>query len=165
MKTLALGGFLAIVIQAAPAAASMDFPEELLRYYDVETLPAAGDGCTLCHRNDEGGFESITTPYGRALFGNFGVVALDVTKLRAGLQAAESARWDSDRDGIADADELRSGMNPNVFDGMGEPPPAMKEVPLPRTGCTMSAGVPLSTWGLLGSALAALALSLRRRRR
>ena len=145
---------------SAPARASVPFPAEVQRYYEIEALPAPPPGCTLCHRDDVGGPQTVVSPFGRALIAR-GAAATNIPSLVAALTANEQDATDSDGDGVSDAEELRTGENPNVGNGMG---PAQEVLPLPETGCGVRAGTSTDSGYLLGVA-AALLMVLRRQRR
>jgi hypothetical protein len=146
---------------APTVQASQAYPAELLEYYGVGRLPAPGLGCTLCHGSDAGGNRTVVTPYGRALMTSFNAAGNNVPSLLAALNDAEAAGWDSDRDGVSDAAELRAGADPNSYDGDGQPP-ALNDVPLPQTGCSLaSSAVASGAWSAVIAALAA-AIAARR---
>jgi hypothetical protein len=147
------------------ASASVTYPAELKKRWDVETLPVPGPYCTLCHRTDAGGTGTISTAFGRALL-SAGAVGNSVPSLDGALDTLKNSATDSDRDGVSDFDELRAGLDPNAGElAEGEEPDPLADVPLPRTGCAV--GQPRNDGSAaLGSALtAALLLGARSRRR
>lgn len=146
---------------SAPAWASLTFPAQVQSYYGIDTLPASPPGCTLCHRDDAGGPQTVVTPFGRALLAR-GAAATSLPNLVAALTANEGDGTDSDGDGASDAEELRTGENPNVGNGMGS---AQEVLPLPETGCGVRAASGTSSPGYAAIAVAALLLALRLPRR
>lgn len=159
-------------LQLVPLAAhaTKTYPPEMLKHYAIDSLPVSGDGCLLCHRSEEGGIGTISTPYGRAMMNRYGVGGANLPSLRSGLDEADAAGQDSDGDGVADADELLAGTNPNTVPaepGMPEVPPStVDDVPLPQTGCSVrEAGSGARTPGAWLALAAALALLGTRRRR
>lgn len=162
---LAFATALAVLVVPRWASASVTYPAELKKRWDVETLPVPGPYCTLCHRTDAGGTGTISTPFGRALL-SAGAVGDSVPSLDGALDTLENNGTDSDRDGVSDFDELRAGLDPNEGELVeGAPPDPLANVPLPRTGCAV--GRPEGDWSAaLGSAAtAALLLVARSRRR
>ena len=164
MKTLPLvSSALAAWLLALPAWASATYPAEVEDYYGVSTLPAAGLGCTLCHRNDVGGAMTVVTPFGRSLMRQ-GAIGNNIPSLRAALTVNEDTATDSDADGASDATELRAGESPNA--GNGETAPTGPQVPLPETGCSVARTGERAAWldlRVLGGF--ALLTVLRRQRR
>ncbi|HEY6561805.1 MAG TPA: hypothetical protein VI072_31260 [Polyangiaceae bacterium] len=111
---------------ASVAGASDIFPEELRAHLELPAAPA----CTLCHDSDEGGTDTVVTPFGVTLL-RFGATALNAGSLRAALDAAEQQAPDSDFDTVSDIEELRQGTDPN--DGVA--------LPVPLTGCSVSSRI------------------------
>ncbi len=150
---------------APPAAASASFPQQLRQGLGATELPYGPLGCQLCHQDDAGGYRTATKPFGRAVLAA-GTMGGSVPSLLAALSTLDAAGTDSDNDGTGDIAELRAGTDPNLAETMnGEPPAAVEDVPLPRTGCALSrAGFAPESTAWLG-ALLALALISRRRSR
>ncbi|HEY0462960.1 MAG TPA: thrombospondin type 3 repeat-containing protein [Polyangiaceae bacterium] len=139
---------------ASTALASITFPPVI----QSELSLAGAPECTLCHRSDLGGVGTVVRPFGRTMMTQFGLMSGNIAALRAGLAGSEAAQLDSDGDGTSDIDELRMGSDPNVgVSGMEAAP----EVPLPQTGCALSA--PSPTGGGAALAIVLLGLALRRR--
>lgn len=148
----------AMLSNSAPALASVSFPPVIQSELSLARAPE----CTLCHRTEVGGFGTVTRPFGRTMMTQFGLMGANVAALRSALSGSEAAKLDSDGDGAADIDELRAGTDPNVGVSGVETGP---DVPLPQTGCAMTACPPSSPWSV-GAALAVVVvgLSLQRRR-
>lgn len=118
-------------------------------------------GCALCHQNGVVGRGTVKTPFGAAMMSQ-GMVASDETALRAAWSRLQTAKTDSDQDGVSDVDELTQGQDPNVANftgtdggsssgtGNSTPPPA------PSYGCQTTSQ---SVWPW-----AAVLLLVRRRR-
>ena len=149
-RALALG--LSVTCSVGPVRASDTFPEEIRAQLQLPAAPP----CTLCHSSDEGGLDTVVTPFGVTL-ARLGLVATDENSLLAALQAAESQTVDSDFDGVADLDELRAGGDPN--DGV--------DLPTPMTGCALRS-IPIPMRSVLQDcailSLTALVLAWTRRR-
>ena len=137
-----------VLLPVTSADASNGFPDAIRTTLQLPDGPA----CTLCHNGDEGGLDTVITPFGVTML-RLGVVATNVSSLNAALLTAEAEGSDSDFDGTSDIEELRLGLDPN--DGV--------DLPTPRTGCTFAAG-PLSTRAIAIVPLALLGLLARRRR-
>jgi len=132
--------FLPIVLLSAAlipgsAHASATFPPAIQKYF-TPPLPAE-PGCTLCHRDDNGGKGTIATPFGLALLNNYVVKGNDNTAaLVAALAAMKADQWDSDGDGDPDVDELANGTDPNMAPIRADLP----ETPQLEYGCSIRTG-------------------------
>jgi hypothetical protein len=158
--SFAWGALLCALLCAPGAAASQAFPEALRQKLELPSIAGPGPGCRLCHRDDTGGLKTATQPFARSLM-QAGLSAANVPSLTAALDTLETESTDSDRDGVPDVAELQAGEDPNVATGVVAP--GGDEVPLPRTGCSLSS--PNGACGHPGSlALLALACAARRRR-
>lgn len=134
------------------ASASVAYPALVERHFDIDALPAPPPSCTLCHSSDQGGNDTVVRPFGRALL-NLGAEGNDASSLESALGQLERESIDSDRDGVSDVDELRTGDDPNV--GSAETPDPLAGAPLPQTGCSLGGAttpLPAALW-LLGAAL------------
>ena len=170
----------AVWLVAPSVRASATYPDAV-----ATTLKLAEDpACTLCHTTELGKKGTATLPFARSLK-LCGAGEKDVGLLKRALACSEQRRYNSDADGAADIDELRSGTDPNRFDvplptpddagsggegGQGVvlppplPPPPFADVPLPQTGCRVVA--PASSSASSGWLVAlALAGVWRRRHR
>lgn len=159
MKNALMAGAVALVSLPGAAAASVDFPAAVKAYYDIETLPAPPPSCTLCHRDDVGGADTVTRPFGRTLL-RLGAQSNSVPSLDGALQQVAETGADSDGDGVGDVEELRTGGDPNV--GTGDEGDPLAAIPLPQTGCAFAPT--RSVAGTL-ALLALVAVGLGRRRR
>ena len=168
-------GAAALTLSSAVGLASPDYPAALSDLLELDRTPA----CTLCHSDDIGGENTVTTRFGKTLLA-LGAEGKSQNSLRSAVTDSESENYDSDSDGVGDVQELLDGSDPNRIDreppepdgsagspGEGSPapqaPPSLSDVPLAQTGCS---------WGArpsTGSAPALLCLLLlgacRRRRR
>lgn len=143
------------------ASASLEYPAEVKKFFEVETLPAKPPSCTLCHRSNDGGADTVVRPFGLTLI-RFGALKDSIPSLDSALQQIEESATDSDKDGVGDAEELRAGSDPNV--GTGETADPLAGVPFPETGCslgTRKTGGPAEALALLCAGL----LYVTRRRR
>lgn len=157
---------LVLLTLSAPAVAhaSVSYPGELMKHWELEALPGAPPYCTLCHGSDAGGTGTATTPFGRALLKS-GTLGGNVPSLDSALDVLEASGNDSDRDGATDLEELSAKMDPNEGEAPpGSAPDPLADVPLPRTGCGVGAlhhpPDAKAAWSL-----ALLLLALRRARR
>lgn len=129
--------------------ASSIYPPEVRAHLALSYTP----DCTLCHNVPSGGFGTVTTPFGRSMMSR-GLVAQNIASLDTALDALAAERTDSDHDGVADIDELKSATDPNVAGGGAVSPPSY--------GCFDVSGQPGSPLALLPVAVAILLLRSRR---
>ncbi len=153
---------LSLLIPSRYAGASVEYPAEVKQFFGVTTLPAAPPSCTLCHRDNNGGADTVIRPLGQTLI-RLGAVKNSVPSLKAALQQLEQSGTDSDGDGTSDAAELSMGSDPNI--GTGETEDPLAGVPFPETGCALGSRQrgqqPSAALALL---CAALLFGARRRR-
>ena len=150
------------LLLARHAAASQAFPQVLTQELGLERIPDSPFGCLLCHKTLDGGYKTVTKPFGRAVL-QAGAMGGSVPSLLAALKTLETNATDSDHDGAGDIAELKAGTDPNVFDASGgnPEPPVAEDIPLPQTGCALSRGTTLGgSWAAL---LAVVSFLLRRR--
>lgn len=129
---------IAIVLTSGVAQASMIYPDLIKQQLGLTYSPA----CTLCHNTLNGGFGTVTTPFGRTMTG-LGLTAVSPTSLQRALDQAKAQRVDSDNDGDADIDEIIAGRDPNdrgsaQRDAGGSVTNPTSADPIPEYGCTMS---------------------------
>lgn len=159
-----LGAALSSLLAPALAHASVTYPAELIKHWDLESpLPASPPYCTLCHTTDVGGTGTATKPFGRALVAA-GTLGNNVPSFDGALDTLAGNGNDSDRDGVTDLDELLAGMSPNEGEPLpGAEPDPLANVPLPRTGCSLT--MPDRTASASAGVAVLLLLALRRARR
>lgn len=145
-----------VVLLSAPALASPAYPEALQEATGAPCAPP----CVMCHRDSNGGYATVVTPFGKAMIGA-GLVAADTDTLKAALKELETNAIDSDGDGTPDVAEIGAGSDPNT---QGD-----RSFCGPTYGCGahVEAGGHADGWAALVTliALAALALGTRRRPR
>jgi uncharacterized protein (TIGR03382 family) len=147
---------LLFALLAAPAWATSTFPTTIQSHLKLSASPP--QSCGLCHKNNQIGTGTVTTPIGASLRAR-GLVLNDEASLTAALDQLAADKVDSDGDGVGDIDELKARTNPNVAESVADGGMGEEQVPPVRYGCGANS-VP-ELLGLLG---AALALGLRRRR-
>jgi hypothetical protein len=172
---------LALLVGLAPgvASATPTFPGAIQTDLGLSYTPP----CTVCHQTDSGGQGTVVQAFGKAMKMH-GLVDADTSSVQTALTAMDSAKVDSDCDGVPDVEQLKEGRDPNTgeyIDGSGKPKPA----PVSDAGCGSSSGggstdtgpsfgcgaqvAPGSVEGMPWQAAAALAvalgLTLTRRRR
>jgi uncharacterized protein (TIGR03382 family) len=152
-----LAGLAAATVCLAPAGvlASENYRSEVRSVLSLSFTPE----CTLCHESEEGGYNTVTLPFGLTLRSR-GLTGRDTPSLRRALRAVEAEGKDSDGDGTPDVAELRTGGDPNVAP-LQPGQTASPDPVAPDYGCSAS-GAPalLAPLGLL-----LLASGLRRRTR
>lgn len=160
-RLVPIASALGALLVPALAHASVTYPGELIQHWNLEAVPASPPYCTLCHTTDAGGTGTATTPFGRALVRS-GALGNNVPSLDNALDSLEAAANDSDRDGVSDLDELRANMSPNEGEPLpGSEPDPLANVPLPRTGCSVTS--PDRVGSLSAALVGLLLLRLRRR--
>jgi hypothetical protein len=126
----------ALALHGSEARASPNYTDFLQLFLSLESEPA----CTLCHRDDDGGDETVDKPFGlnAILLGATG--DNDTRALEQALREMYERDIDSDGDGVADVDELQEGGNPNVGARLEPPaePSATAEPPTGEAGQTGS---------------------------
>lgn len=159
-KRLSALGVLAASWLLAPAAhASLSYLPYLVINYSY-----TGD-CTLCHTDNNGGENTVTKAFGKALMEDYGLGPKDDAKLKEVFAQITADGHDTDGDMASDIEEISGGGNPNdpaVLPGGFEPPVQ------PEYGCvgTIAGGKSSSdAAALAASVLVALALVFKRRLR
>ena len=133
-------GLAALALASAPALgfASQAFPEDIKDELALSSKP----DCTLCHRNNNGGNDTVKKPFGVELM-QLGAQGKSRGTLLGALRTYDRERYSVDGDTAPDVQELREGSNPNEPDAVGEGgaagvvPPGFDELPLPQTGCAV----------------------------
>ncbi|HEY8945470.1 MAG TPA: thrombospondin type 3 repeat-containing protein [Polyangiaceae bacterium] len=110
------------VVSPSPAHASQVFPQVVRQEWGIQDLGVPGDGCRLCHTNDNGNADTVRQKFGVALRDEFGVRGGNTPALKAALARVRSDRWDSDGDSVPDYEELAAGTDLNVKDAPPPPP-------------------------------------------
>jgi MYXO-CTERM domain-containing protein len=144
------------LLVALPALASPAYPEAL----QSDTGAPCAPPCTVCHRDANGGFGTVVTPFGKAMIAA-GLVAADTDSLKAALKDLQTNQTDSDGDGTPDVEELSAGTDPNVAGGQPFCGPTY------GCGAHVEPGGHADGWAALVAliALGMLALGTRRNRR
>lgn len=111
---------------ARNAAASSDFPSIVAKQWNISgrLAGASAQGCTLCHKNDDGGFGTVNRAFGVTMHTRLHVVGGEPDTLRSALDNDKSHALDSDGDEISDWQELAvDHTNPNDPKDFKLPPP------------------------------------------
>jgi len=114
---------------ARTAQASSDFPSIVAKQWNIggRLAGASAQGCTLCHKNDDGGFGTVNRAFGVTLRTRLHVIGGEPDSLRSALDYDKSHALDSDGDKISDWQELAidhtSPNDPNDFKLPPAPPP------------------------------------------
>jgi len=103
--------FVALLSWPAVATASPTFPAQIQSHLDMPCTPP----CTLCHRDEHGGFGTVIQRFGLAMQGlqDVGIKGKHPELIGPALDALEQNGTDSDGDDRPDVEELREGSNPN----------------------------------------------------
>ena len=96
-----------IAVYGQTSHAHSTFPSLIQSELNMPCTPA----CTICHRDNLGGFGTVTEPFGKAMQAD-GLFFVEAT-LAPALSKLEQADTDSDGDGVGDVAELREGRDPN----------------------------------------------------
>lgn len=102
----------ALLLGAAPAAATSSFPEVIRDTLALDAAP----GCMTCHTLAGGGAGTATKPVALSLVAA-GLLPFNDASLETALGELEANGTDSDEDGVGDIDELRAGTDPNAPPG------------------------------------------------
>jgi hypothetical protein len=104
------GVTLAALAAPAPAAASLVFPDHVVKKLQMPCAP----GCQLCHLDASGGPAKINPKFGMAakMAGAGGAAQTD--KLDMALATLAASNSDVDGDGTTDIAELQAGTDPNA---------------------------------------------------
>ncbi|MET0793834.1 MAG: hypothetical protein ABW061_20110 [Polyangiaceae bacterium] len=97
----------AIALYGAHSQAHSTFPTLIQNELGMPCVPA----CTICHKDNLGGYGTITEPFGKSMQAA-GLLFVEQT-LSPALKKLETDGTDSDGDGIPDITELRVGQDPN----------------------------------------------------
>ena len=95
------------LLYGATGQAHSTFPTLIQNDLNMPCTPA----CTICHRDNLGGFGTVSQPFGKAMQAD-GLLFIEAT-LSPALNKLEAAGTDSDGDGVGDIEELRAGQDPN----------------------------------------------------
>jgi hypothetical protein len=106
-KTVTIGAMLTVLLPST-AIASRRFPEQIASELGLSYQPA----CSLCHSKGNTGPGTVSTPVGLSLKAR-GLQPGGRASVSTSLAALDRDHTDSDGDGVADVDELRSGSDPN----------------------------------------------------
>jgi len=180
MQIRPLWMLLALSALAPEAQASLAFPQTIRDEWGVSDLGVRGAGCLLCHTTEAGGALTVQRPFGRTVRDEYEVPGANTGALRSALRRMRDGESDSDRDDIADYDELVLGTDVNVPDaisgdggsgGTGEGGAAPNEEPSPlstvpplQTGCSLSRARRFE-WTAIAGVFAVLVAVRRARRR
>jgi len=130
---------LAIVPAPRLAEASPAYPGDLQTDLSLSYTPP----CTVCHPTGTG-TGTATSAFALAMKGK-GLAPLNDPTVASALTGLESAKIDSDCDGILDPEQLKAGRDPSTgeyIDGSGKPTPTNK-----GCGTTSSGGVATPLYG------------------
>jgi ABC-type transporter Mla subunit MlaD len=150
-----LGLTASLLAVAGQAMASEDYSRELERLADTPCVPP----CTLCHRDQNGGFGSVRLkdggkPFGDALMQLGGLKGSDRSGLAPALETLRQAGTDSDGDAEPDLEELTAGRDPNL--------PGASSFCGPTYGCEARVAPMPERWATSLALVAALLLAAHR---
>lgn len=111
-----------VLLTVVPCHAHNTYPQQLADLLNMPCVPQ----CTICHRDNLGGFNSIVEPFGIAMQ-KAGLTFFPPT-LEPAVKQLEAEMVDSDGDGVGDILELSAGADPN---GMID----LCAIQTPRYGC------------------------------
>lgn len=97
----------ALLLLSAPCHAHNTFPQQIADQLNMPCVPQ----CTICHRDNLGGFNTVVQPFGVAMRGVG--LTFDPTTVTGAVNKLEAAMTDSDGDGTGDILELSAGQDPN----------------------------------------------------
>lgn len=103
----ACGVLTGVLLTCAPSHAHNTYPQQLADELNMPCVPQ----CTICHRDNLGGFSSIVEPFGISMQ-KAGLTFIP-SSLDPALKQLEAERVDSDGDGVGDILELSAGQDPN----------------------------------------------------
>jgi hypothetical protein len=108
---------LVVMLSSGTGAASVLYPTALHDLLDLDAVP----NCVLCHTTEAGGAGTAVKPFAVTLK----TLGIEGASNEASLKSAIKKNiYDTDRDGVADVQELKDGSDPNVEDRVVEPPPS-----------------------------------------
>jgi len=133
-------GLALLALASAPAdvLASQSYAQEIKDELALSSKP----DCTICHRNNSGGNDTVKKPFGIELM-QLGAQGKSPGSMLGALRVYDRERYSVDGDTAPDVQELRDGSNPNEADAEGEGgaagvlPPGFGELPFPQTGCAV----------------------------
>jgi hypothetical protein len=107
---------LAVLLSSSTSGASALYPTALDELLELDAVPK----CVLCHATEAGGAGTAVKPFAQTLK----TLGIEGGSNEASLKSAINKNiFDTDRDGVADVQELKEGSDPNVKDREVEPPP------------------------------------------
>ncbi len=106
-RLAAYGVAAALMVYGQTSHAHSTFPTLIQSDLNMPCTPS----CTICHKDNLGGFGTVTEPFGKAMQAD-GLFFVEAS-LSPALDKLEQAGTDSDGDGIGDIVELRAGQDPN----------------------------------------------------
>ena len=98
---------LGVLLSCIPCHAHNTYPQQLADELNMPCVPQ----CTICHRDNLGGFSTVVEPFGIAMQ-KVGLTFFPPT-LEPAVKQLEASGVDSDGDGVPDIVELSAGQDPN----------------------------------------------------
>ncbi len=98
---------LGLLLTCIPCHAHNTYPQQLADELNMPCVPQ----CTICHRDNLGGFSTVVEPFGIAMQKE-GLTFFPPT-LEPAVKKLETDMVDSDGDGVSDILELSAGQDPN----------------------------------------------------